>query len=114
MTLSISEIMKEALATAIQKGFRDKERPLAVDIALMHSELSEALEEDRNPKRHATGIYFNPMDTAKPEGVAAELADTIIRICESCQYNNIPLEEVLIQKMEYNKTRSHRHGGKRF
>ena len=33
MILSISHIMKEALTTATQKGFRDQDRPLAVDIA---------------------------------------------------------------------------------
>ena len=108
----IHEIMQEALATATNKGFRDKDRPLAVDIALMHSELSEALEEDRDPHRSMRNIY--QLLDGKFEGVAIELADAIIRICESCQYNDIPLERAIIQKMEYNKTRSHRHGGKRF
>ena len=112
--LSISEIMEEALATATQKGFRDEDRPLAVDIALMHSELSEALEEDRDPNCSMTDIYHLSGKFIKPEGVAVELADLIIRVCESCQYHNIPLELAIREKMEYNKTRLHRHGGKRY
>ena len=112
MVLSIPDIMREALTTATQKGFRDQDRPLAVDIALMHSELSEALEEDRDTDRSMRNIYHRP--GGKLEGVAVELADAIIRICESCQYHDIPLETAIIQKLEYNKTRSYRHGGKRF
>ena len=110
--LLIHEIMQEALATATNKGFRDEDRSLAVDIALMHSELSEALEEDRNPDHGTTGIYRRP--DGGLEGVAVEFADTIIRICESCRYHAIPLERAIIRKLAYNKTRPHRHGGKRF
>ena len=112
MALLISKIMEEALATTTEKGFRDQERPLAIDIALMHSELSEALEEDRDRYHDMREIYYAP--GGKVVGVAVELADAIIRICESCEYHGIPLETAIIQKLKYNKIRPYKHGGKRF
>lgn len=47
-------------------------------LALMHSELSEALEEDRDGKPL---VYFGP--TGKPEGAAIELVDGAIRIFDA-------------------------------
>lgn len=77
-------------------------------IALIHSELSEALDEFRN-NRMATYTGEN----GKPEGFAIELADTVIRIMDLCGALNIDLEEAVALKHEYNKTRPYRHGNKR-
>lgn len=49
----------------------------------------------------------------KPIGIAVELADVLIRIADTCGRYNIPLEEALKLKLAYNKTRPHRHGGKK-
>ena len=111
--MNIRDIMKEALETAQKKGFRNLPRSLAEDIALMHSELSEALEAYRDPKYFMTEMYHTGSYKPKPEGVAVEFADVIIRICESCEHNGIPLEWAIKTKLKYNKTRPYRHGGKR-
>lgn len=90
----------------------------------MHSELSEALEEYRNLGKYQETlqeIYFSGKSTInheitsnhKPEGIAVELADVLIRIFDTCGRYNIPLEEALRLKLDYNKTRPHRHGGKK-
>lgn len=49
----------------------------------------------------------------KPEGIAAELADVIIRVLDYCAYAGIDIENVLEVKHEYNKSRPYRHGGKK-
>lgn len=49
----------------------------------------------------------------KPEGVAVELADCMIRILDYCGHAGIDIEEAIRIKHEYNKTRPYRHGGKK-
>lgn len=82
------------------------------DIALMHSELSEALEEFRNGRK-IDETYYNPDKPTKPEGVPAELADVVIRILGFCERNEIDLGKAILEKMAYNESRPFRHGGKK-
>lgn len=88
---------------------------------LIHSELSEALEEVRAGK---PGLYFKEVNGftvtdaterrgEKPEGVAVELADAVIRIADLCGHLGIDLEAAIDLKMAYNETRPFKHG-KRF
>jgi NTP pyrophosphatase (non-canonical NTP hydrolase) len=94
----ISKFIKECHSVARKKGWWDSERNDGELIALMHSELSEALEAMRN---HGT-----------KDNIAEELADCCIRIFDYCGARDIDLEKVLLKKIEYNKTRPYRHGKK--
>ena len=77
-------------------------------ISLIHSELSEAVEEARKSPNYSE-IYY---DTSKPDGFAVELADAVIRILDLCGALGIDLEQVVDTKHSYNRTRQRRHGGK--
>jgi len=98
---TITSLVDECHAIAVQHGFWDSDRNDGELIALMHSELSEALEVMRE-----TGIEFDK------EKVGEELADCVIRIFDFCGGRNIDLQKILYQKIEVNKKRAYRHGKK--
>ena len=96
----ISLLVKECYKIAKSKGWWDRKRNDAELIALMHSELSEALEALRHGGRKSD--------------VAEELADCCIRIFDYCGRKKIDLEEAIFSKIEKNKKRPYRHGGKKY
>lgn len=107
--MRIADLQRDLILWAQSKGWWKSGRTVGDAIALMHTELSEALEEYRNG--HAPNeIYYQD---GKPEGIPVELADVVIRILNFCGEYEIDFEEALRIKIAYNETRSFRHGGKK-
>lgn len=111
--MTITELVKESHETALAKGWWEPPVRSALEIhALIHSEIGEATEERR---RHTESFYYPYKgENVSPEGEAVELADAIIRICDYFGYKGWDLESVLRAKLDYNKGRSYRHGGKKY
>jgi NTP pyrophosphatase (non-canonical NTP hydrolase) len=101
-TPSLNLLQVECHNCAVDNGWWDEPREIGTQIALMHSELSEALEAAREGN-------FEGKD-----GVVEELADTIIRILDTCGQYSWDLEATLLRKMAYNRGREYRHGNKEF
>lgn len=102
------QMQREIHETAKSKGWYDNPPSFFDRIALIHSEISEALESYRNNE----DAHFT-RDCGKPDGYGIELADAVIRIMDCCEYMNLDLEALMLTKMAYNKTRPFRHGGKK-
>ena len=117
---SLNEWAKEIHGNAVTHGWWDEERSFGDIVALCHSELSEALEEYRSGRPMAyvfggNGEIVTDMaqwGNRKPEGIATEMIDCIIRILDWCGKENIDVDWLLRAKHEYNRTRPYRHGGK--
>lgn len=106
--LKIKEFQKEVHALARSKGWYDTDRsPLELQMLIV-SEIAEATEAVRK------GVMVEYGENGKPEGEASEMADALIRILDYCEYRGIDLEDMILKKHEFNKTRSYRHGGKKY
>ena len=79
---------------------------VGMKLALVHSEVSEALEAVRD------GKYVAYEKDGKPEGMVVELADTVIRIFHLCDLLGLDLEDAVERKMAANQKRPYRHGGR--
>ena len=103
---SLRILQKDTHKTAKDKGWFDKDKPFPECLALMHSELSEALEAYR---------HHSPKDEHCPEfgNLEIELADCIIRIFDYAEYAGLDVPGAILAKNAYNKTRPYRHGNKK-
>lgn len=128
--MDINTLCKAAHDNAVEHGFYndaaniDPHLLFAKTIALIHSELSEALEADRKNKHAKVTLYHSILETQQgdkdaqrhwfelliKDTVEDELADAVIRIFDYCGYAGIDLEAHIVEKMNYNKLRPKQHG----
>lgn len=141
MTLGLEILAQAAHRNARSKGWYEKDRQFPEEIALIHSEASEALEDYRDGRKMNDHIYsvrhdenpaFEPEKPrsfaglrnydafvkvgviAKPCGIPSELADIVIRVADIAGNPDRPVElgRAVSEKVRYNRTRPARHGGK--
>lgn len=108
----------------VEKGFYESERGVPEMIALLHSELSEALECDREARFAGAGdetwalldgcaddmSYADAFRVTVKDTFEDEVADVFIRLLDLAGYLKIDLEKHVKYKMRYNATRRYKHG----
>jgi NTP pyrophosphatase (non-canonical NTP hydrolase) len=122
---SISDWQQEAHEISKANGFYETPPSFTDRMVLIHSEISEAVEWFREfPENYE--CYYEGFDIngntkfrikeeqpdLKPVGIPSEMADIVIRVMDFCEYVGISLESAIRDKMEYNRKRPYRHGGK--
>ena len=110
---SLNEIADAAFENSKRHGFWDDEPSRESDylhyignkLMLVVGEVSEAHEE----LRAGRPLSWHRED-GKPEGIASELADIIIRVGDLAGRLGIDLEAIVAEKHAFNLTREHKHG----
>lgn len=102
---TLSEKMNEVYAVNVEKGWFETERTFGEGIALLHSEVSEALDAYRDHGiADATKSLLPGMPNhvlAKPEGVGSEFADVLIRILDMCKRYDVDPDDALKATSEF-------------
>lgn len=120
---TLAAMAAEVEAVNRKLGWYDQEVPFPEAVALLHSEVSEALEAWRqwglwdgtyhvSAEKYVRGENLNGRPP-KPEGVGSEFADVFIRLLHYSALFGIDLEAEYERKLAYNRTRPYRHGEKR-
>ena len=113
--MTLNELARKCHEDAKSLGWYDegKTKSDVENLMMVVTELAEAVEEIRNEK---PAFYYHPTDDReikKPEGIAVEIADAIIRLLDMSAYKGYDIETVIKEKLAFNLTRGYRHGGKK-
>ncbi len=131
--MELNKLSKEIYKRNKAKGFHDGKKNIGEMLCLIHAEISEALEADREGKYCEFGnkhwiingrtLKENLVDFDDIQFITLfkqcvkdtfedELVDVFIRVLDLAGYLNIDFEAHLNAKMRYNKLRIHKHGKK--
>ena len=114
--MTVNEYAKDVHENAVAHGWYDEKISFPEVAAMIHCEISEAIQEYREGKPLIYGCYCDKENkdcSCKPEGLAVELCDAVMRIFDYLAYCGVDIEAVLVAKHEYNIGRPYRHGDKR-
>lgn len=126
----INKLSKQIHEANIKKGFYENEKNIGEMLALIHSEVSEALEADREQNYanidsitlggladrdygitfHDENRFLDKFSSDVKNTFEDELADIMIRVMDLAAYKGINLEFHIKAKMRYNALRPYKHG----
>jgi len=103
--LTIDQMCDDAMVVVARLG--PTQINLLARLALVHSEVSEAVEAVVQDNQYDTRLKDNK---GKPEGLAIEIADVVIRCLDIAEAFNMDMSGSMVTKHSYNATRVRKHG----
>ena len=104
--MELNKWAEEIHANSVKHGWWEADRPFAEVAMLVTCEVAEAVEEAR------AGRPMHYIEDGKPEGIAVEMADALIRILDWFGKEGLDVEAIVREKHDYNKGRPYKHGKK--
>lgn len=80
-------------------------------IQMFHNNVDYAIEPDR-PFGDNMGWLHASISKILTDSMVEYAAETVYHTYKLAEYNGIDLDAIIAEKMEFNKSRTHRHGGK--
>lgn len=129
--MNLNEWARDIHTNAVEHGFWEPKMEFNTALMLIVGEIAEAMEEHRAGRPmvwhqcawdgepcnedsvcdHLVGDGCDVGDRLeKPEGIAVEMADALIRILDWFGSEGLDVEAIVKEKHEYNKTRPYKHG----
>lgn len=96
--INLNDLAKDNHQNSIEKGWYEPEPTVPELLCMIHSEVSEVVDAYRN---------------GRDDEIGEELADIILRTLDLSAHMEIDIHSTVLNKLEYNKTRPYRHGGKK-
>jgi NTP pyrophosphatase (non-canonical NTP hydrolase) len=122
----INELAKQIHEGNKKRGFYEGEKNIGEMLALIHSEVSEALEAHREGRHikdpvdlswalstnDESHFYQEHFPEKIKDTFEDELADIVIRVFDLAAYKGIDIEGHIMAKLRYNSSRPYKHGKK--
>lgn len=120
---SLEDMEQEVFEVNVANGWWEDRRSVGDDVALLHTEVSEIFEAFREfgtadatgdkCETDSYGVHLHGEKPCKPEGIGSECADVLIRLLDTVRRWELDLRYETERKLAFNRTRGHKHGGKR-
>lgn len=123
--MNLTELSKQIHKANVEKGFYENEKNIGEMLALIHSEVSEALECDRKNKycqlidldlvvgsELPSTEFKDWFEQDVKDTFEDEMADIIIRVLDMCGHQVVDIQKHIELKLRYNSLREYKHGKK--
>lgn len=117
ISVGLNTLRHAAHRQAEKSGWNTNRNTPIEELALVVTEVAEAIDELRDGNPGVQGLYFDA-ESGKPEGLSSEIGDVFIRLGHFASHpeieasGGVDIVEGTLAKLRFNPTRAYRHGGR--